>query len=58
MFNLLNQTTKFFFNKVGKQSNWKHFASGNDILVSFTEDDIFISTANELCLFLWEAKIY
>ena len=51
MFNLLNQTTKFFFNKVGKESNWKHFAPGNDILVSFTEDDIFISTANELCLF-------
>ena len=58
MCNLLIQTTKFFINKVGKQSIWKQFAPGNDILVSFTEDDIFISTANELCLFFLGAMIY
>lgn len=45
MSNILIQTTKCFINKVGKQSMWKHFAPGNDVLISFTEYDIFISTA-------------
>lgn len=44
MFKLLIDSTKFFINKVGKQSIWKHFAPGNDILVSCIEYDIFIST--------------
>lgn len=58
IFNLLTHGTKFSLIKLANKAPG-NLAPGNAVLGKFfTKNDIFISTVNELCLFLWGVMIY